>query len=57
VEFDFFRNTAYLNGAGANRKASIDIELSDFWLLEAGVANTIEITGADADLLLNHAYA
>jgi hypothetical protein len=57
VEFDFFRNTAYLNGSGASRKSGIDIELSDFWILEAGVANTIEITGADADLLLNHAYA
>lgn len=57
VEIDFFRNTVYLNGSGANRKTGIDIELSVFWPLEAGVANSIEVTGASADLLLNHAYA
>lgn len=57
MEFDFFRNTAYLNGTGASGKPGIDMELSDFWPLQAGVANSIEVSGADADMLYNHAYA
>jgi len=57
MEFDFFRNTAYLNGTGASGKPGIDMTLSDFWPLQAGVANSIEISGADGDVLYNHAYA
>lgn len=56
VEFDFFRNTAYLNGSGANRKAGIDITLSDFFPLNPG-ANLITVTGADATFLTNDAWA
>lgn len=57
VELDFFRNTAFLNGDGANLMAGIDVELSLFWALQAGVPNFIECTGAAAQILYNHAYA
>lgn len=57
MEFDFFRNTAYLNGTGASGKPGIDMTLSDFWPLQANTANSIEVSGATADLLYNHAYA
>lgn len=57
VEFDFFRNTAYLNGSGANRKAGIDLELSDFWAIDAAVATSVEITGAGGTLKFNNAVA
>lgn len=57
MEFDFFRNTAYLNGTGASGKPGIDMTLSDFWPLQAGVANSIEISGAAGRMLYNHAYA
>ena len=46
-----------MDGDGANLKSSIDVEVSDFWALEAGVVNSIQISGASADLLLNAAYA
>jgi hypothetical protein len=58
LELDFFRNTAYLNGAGQSRKAGIDIEQSDFWpILPGNVANNLLIVGADATVLYNHSYA
>ncbi len=44
VEVDMFRETAYLNGDGANRKAGIDVENTTFFTLEVG-ANTITTTG------------
>lgn len=56
VEFDFFRNTAYLNGAGSNRKASIDVESSDFWTLAPG-ANLVTLDGATGDVLYNPSWA
>jgi Siphovirus-type tail component, C-terminal domain len=56
VEIDCFRNTVYLNGNQANRKAGIDIEQSDFFPLVVG-PNVITISGATADVLWNHAWA
>lgn len=56
VEIDCFRNTVYLNGNEANRKAGIDIENSDFFPLAVG-ENVITISGATADMLWNHAWA
>ncbi len=57
IEFDFFRDTAYLNGTGASMKPGIDVLVSDFWSLEARVPNTIQIVGAGGTILYNHAYA
>jgi hypothetical protein len=57
MEFDFFRNTAYLNGTGASGKPGIDVELSDFWVLQASTPNSIESSGAASTLLFNHSYA
>ena len=57
MEFDFFRNTAFLNGTGADGKPGIYMELSDFWPIQGGTSNTLDITGADADILWNHSYA
>lgn len=48
IEIDTFRNTAYLNGTGASRKAGIDIIQSDFWPLEVG-NNTVTIQGDGSD--------
>lgn len=47
VEIDSFRETAYLNGDGANRKGGIDWRVSDFFPLVPG-DNEIEVnfTGA-----------
>lgn len=56
IEFDFFRNTAYLNGNGPSRKAGVDVAASDFWTLAPGV-NIIEVVGATATVLYNHSYA
>lgn len=55
VEFDFFRNTAYLNGSGANRKPGIDVLESDFFPLEIG-SNEISIDGADVTVLWQDAW-
>lgn len=55
VEFDFFRETAYLNGSGANRKSGIDIVQSDFWAL-LPEPNSVTITGADCDVLWQSAW-
>lgn len=61
VEFDFFRNTAFLNGDGASYLPSIDIEASDFWTLLPG-PNDIEVTGVgtfpapDVDILWQAAW-
>jgi hypothetical protein len=55
AEIDTFRNTIYLNGDEDNLKPGIDPTVSDFFPLEPG-SNTILITGADADFLVNDAY-
>jgi len=56
LEIDTFRNTAYLNGAGANYKDGIDVEMSDFFPLWPG-NNVISITGAPSvDVLWQAAW-
>ncbi len=56
IEFDFFRNSAWLNGDDDRRFAGIDVAASDFWALVPGV-NYIEIVGADMTVLYNHSWA
>lgn len=48
VEIDAFRNTVYLNGSGASRKAGISVVSSDFFTLQPG-NNTLTITGDASD--------
>lgn len=61
IEIDTFRNTAYLNGSGASRKAGISIIQSDFFTLNPG-NNTISISGGgsnpapDTDILWQPAW-
>ena len=59
IEIDTFRNTAYLNGNGANMKAGIDPLTAEFFPLAVG-ANTLTLSG-DGPLtglaLVNGAYA
>jgi hypothetical protein len=55
AELDFFRNTAYLDGAGANLKPGIDPTVLDFFPIRPG-ANSISVSGCDIDLLLNNAW-
>lgn len=62
IEIDTFRNTVYLNGDGASRKAGIDIEQSDFFSLVVG-NNNLTIVGdggsnvaPDADVLWQAAW-
>lgn len=55
VEIDTFRNTAWLDGDAANRKAGIDLLQTDFFPLVPG-DNDIEITGATVDALVNDAF-
>lgn len=50
VEINTFRNTAYLNGSGANLKAGIDEQNSEYWPLAVG-NNTVTITGGDVQIL------
>lgn len=58
MEFDFFRNTAFLNGTGADGMPGVYMELSDFWPIQGGVSNTLQIDNApSADVLWNHSYA
>ncbi len=45
IEIITFRNTVYLNGDGASRKAGIYIPTSDFWTLDPG-DNIVTIEGA-----------
>lgn len=56
IEFDFFRETAYFGGSGANAKPGIDVQLSDFWPLETG-DNVLSIGGAAADVFWQPAWA
>lgn len=56
LEIDTFRNTAYLNGDGANYKPGIDVQASDFFGLVPG-ANVISISGAPSvDVLWQAAW-
>ncbi len=48
IEIDTFRNTVYLNGDQASRKAGIYIPTSDFWTLEPG-DNVVTIAGSGTD--------
>jgi len=56
VEFDFFRNSAVLDGDVTDRFAGVDVLNSDFWTLVPG-ENEIEAVGADWNVLWNHGYA
>lgn len=56
LEIDTFRNTAYLNGSGANYKDGIDVTMSDFFSLVPG-NNVITISGAPSvDVLWQAAW-
>lgn len=61
IEIDTFRNTVYLNGAGASRKAGINIIRSDFFELVVG-DNLISVDGGgsnaapDVDILWQPAW-
>lgn len=62
LEIDTFRNTAYLNGSGANYLAGIDVTLTTFFPLEVG-NNNILVTDdgsgggvPDVDLLYQDAW-
>lgn len=55
VEIDTIRETAWLDGDVAPRKAGIDLEETDFFPLVPG-DNDIEITGATVDALVNDAW-
>ena len=55
IEFDMFRNTAYLDGDVANRKAGIVLSTSDFWPMVQGT-NTIHPEGCDIDVLWQSAW-
>jgi hypothetical protein len=59
LEIDFFRQTAYLNGSGANRFAGIDMRVSDFFpLAPAELAdNNLQVGGADIVVKSNGAWA
>lgn len=56
LEIDTFRNTAYLNGSGANYKDGIDVTSSDFFGLVPG-SQVISISGAPSvDVLWQAAW-
>jgi hypothetical protein len=55
AELDFFRNTIYLDGSGANLKPGIDPTVLDFFPINPG-ANSISVAGCDIDILLNDAF-
>ena len=57
AEIDMFRGgIIYLNGAGANLKAGIDVEVSDILTIDPG-GDQFSVSGTNADFLLNPAYA
>ena len=58
IEIDTFRNTAYLNGSGANCKPGINMELSDFFSIPPG-SHTIVLSdpGSTGTALWNNAFA
>ena len=59
LEIDFFRQTAYLNGSGANRYAGIDMRSSDYFPLAPSelADNNLQVGGADITVLSNPAWA
>lgn len=54
VEIDTLRNTAFLNGSGANMSPGIVMENSDFFMLSPGDNS---ISGASGTYLVNSAWA
>jgi len=56
AEIDFFRNTIYLDGASTNLKPGLDVSTLDFFPINPG-ANSVTVTGGNADFLLNNAWA
>lgn len=50
IEINTFRNTAYLNGNGADMKAGIDELSSEYWPLLVG-SNSVSITGGNLQVL------
>lgn len=55
AEIDTFQSKIYLNGDDDNLAAGIDPEATDYFVIKPD-ANTVEITGADATLLMNNAW-
>jgi hypothetical protein len=55
IEVDFFKNTAFVDGSGADAMCGIEIEFNDFFPLVPG-ANSIT-TDVDARFLVNNAWA
>lgn len=56
LEINTFKNTVYLNGAGANMMPGIQMDSSDFFPLPAG-SNAIVVTGASGFARINAAWA
>lgn len=56
IEIDTFRETVYLNGDEANRKAGVDPLVTDFFYLKPG-DNVILSDACDIDFLINYAWA
>ncbi len=55
VEINCFKNTAYLDGNVASRIAGIDLEMSDFFTIQAG-GDSISIIGASMDAITADAW-
>ena len=55
AEIDTFRNTIYQNGAGANLKDGLDVEMTDFFGLVPG-NNVITISGGSVTVLWQAAW-
>lgn len=55
IELDFFRNTAFINGDGADARPGIEYLVSDFFPLVVG-PNEITASGCDIDVLVNNAW-
>lgn len=55
AEFDFFKNTCYMNGDGADLLPAVDPTVSEFFPLTPG-SNFINTTAADVTVLKNDAW-
>lgn len=55
AEFDFFRNTVFEDGDGADLSAGIDQTDSDYWTMPPGDSE-FELDGADGQALTNGAW-
>lgn len=55
IEFDFFKNTAYLNGNSSNMMAGVDFGVSEFFPLEPG-NNLVTVIGCDLLILWQSAW-